>query len=74
MTKKQVVNSIYVTCWEFYKKYHARVPLSEQDRQEMLNETVEISERYGKTLFVRRLLHATCDELCEERENGDGRL
>lgn len=72
MTKKQTMNRIYVACWEFYKKYHAMAPLAEEQIDMMCEESMQIAEQYGHTLFVRRLLYATCDELCNEKENNDG--
>lgn len=68
MGKKQTINRIYVACWELYKKYHDMVPLSEAQKELLLEDSIKISREYGDSRFVKRLLHATCDEVCDEVE------
>lgn len=72
MTKKQLMNRMSVACWEFYKKYHAQVPLDEHTKQIMADEAICIADKYSETKAVRRILSAYCDELCDEKENEDG--
>lgn len=67
MNKKQRVNQMSVAGWEFYKKYHAQVPLSNQAKELMAEEAIRISNEYGNERFMKRLLNIYCDELCEEK-------
>ena len=68
MTKKQRMNRAYVACWDLYKKYHDIVPLSESQKEMLAEEATQISKEFGDTRFVKRMLHATCDEVCDEME------
>lgn len=68
MTKKQRMNRAYVACWELYKKYHEMVPLCEEQKELLMEDAVRISKEHGDTRFIKRVLHATCDEVCDEME------
>lgn len=68
MTKKQLMNRMSVTCWEFYKKYHDMVPLDEHEVQMMAEEATQIVDQYNDTISVKGILNAYCKELCEEKE------
>jgi hypothetical protein len=71
MTKKQRMNYILVACWELSKKYLDKAPLTEKEIEMLLNDATKIANQYGNTKFVKRVLHATCDEICEgERDHG----
>lgn len=67
MNRKQVINKMSVAGWEFYKKYHAQVPLNDHIKELMAEDAMRISTEFGNERFIKRLLNIYCEELSEEK-------
>lgn len=66
---------IFTACWKFFRKYVELIKKVDNDSywEALVDENVEIYERYGNTEFVKGLLVATTKEIerIYEKEKGE---
>ena len=65
---------IFTACWKFFRKYVELIKKVDNDSywEALVDENVEIYERYGNTEFVKGLLVATTKEIERIYENEKG--